>query len=173
MSDTNGTTNPEKRVATTQETRPRRWDPFAMFAELESEMDRVFGRRFPAVMHPLRRVTSTLGQGWAPSADVFERDGAIVVKAELPGVDKGDISVTVESGDLVIKGERQAEEEVEEDRFYRMERFSGTFYRRFPLPEGVDEEQISAEYRDGVLEVRVPKPTGDEEVPERKTIPIT
>lgn len=162
----------EKSVVPASESRPRRWDPFAMFAEIESEMDRMFGRRFP-FMQPLRRMGAAMGQGWSPSTDVFEKDGALVVKAELPGVDKGDISVTVEGGSLVIKGERKSEEEVEEDNYYRMERFSGSFYRSVPLPEGVDEDQISADYKDGVLEVKIPKPTGEETEPESKKIAIT
>ncbi len=157
MSDRNG----NKSVATTTETRPRRWDPFSMLTELESEMDRMFGRRLPS-MFPLRRYTSSLGEGWAPSSDVYEKEGNLVVKAELPGVKKEDIDVSVENGDLVIKGERKTEEEVKEDKYYRMERFSGSFYRRFPLPEGVSSEQITADYNDGVLEIHVPKPTASE-----------
>lgn len=144
-------------VATTREQRPRRWDPFSMLTELETEMDRVFGRRLP-FMQPLRRYTGAPGGEWAPSTDVYEKDGNVVIKAELPGVKKEDIDVSVEQGDLVLKGERKSEEEVKEDDYYRMERFAGTFYRRFPLPDGIDEDQISADYNDGVLEVRVPKP---------------
>ncbi len=146
-----------------------------MFNELEREMDRMVGSRFPSVQPFLRGVSRVgrAGQDWAPSADIYEKDGHLVVKAELPGVDRDDISVTVEDGDLVLQGERRAEDEVEEDAFYRMERFTGTFYRRFALPDGIDEGQITAEYKDGVLEVRIPKPSGDEEKPERKQIQIT
>jgi len=172
MSDTNPTNT--RQVATTSETRPRRWDPFAMFNEFESEMDRMLGGRFP-FMQPLFRGVSRAGrsdQGWAPSADIYEKDGNLVVKAELPGVDRNDVSVTVENGDLVVQGERHSDEEVKEEDYYRMERFTGTFYRRFALPEGVDEDRISAEYKDGVLEVRIPKPSGDEEHPTRKSIEI-
>lgn len=158
----------DKRVATTSDSRLGRWDPFSVFNEIDAEIDRVFGRRLP-FMQPIRRhMGSHAGEGWTPSADVYEKDGELVIKAELPGVDKENIDVTVDSGSLVIKGERQSEDEVREESFYRMERFSGTFYRRFPLPEGIDEDRISAEYRDGVLEVRVPKPTGHDETPARK-----
>jgi HSP20 family protein len=140
-----------------------------MLTELEAEVDRMFGRRLPS-MFPLRRYTSSLGEGWAPSSDVYEKDGELVVKAELPGVQKQDIDVSVENGDLVIKGERKGEEEVKEDNYYRMERFSGTFYRRFPLPEGVDAERITADYTDGVLEIHVPKPTSAESEPKKVSI---
>ena len=158
MSDRN-----DRSVATTGERRPRRWDPASVFNEIEAEMDRVFGHRLP-FMQPLRRyMGGSLSGEWSPSADVYEKDGNLIVKAELPGVDKDNIDVTVDNGDLVIKGERKADGEVREDNYYRMERFSGTFYRRFPLPDGIDENQISAEYRDGVLEVRIPKPARAEE----------
>lgn len=177
MSDRNsngsGGTRSGRQLATTSESRPRRWDPFSMFNEFESEIDRVFGNRFP-FMQPFIRAARAprAGQAWSPSADIYEKDGALVVKSELPGVDKNDVSVTVEGGDLVIQGERKSDDEVNEENYYRMERFTGSFYRRFALPEGVDEDKISAEYKDGVLEVRIPKPSGDEDTPEKKKIEI-
>lgn len=164
-----------RQLASTSDSRLRRWDPVSMFNELESEMDRMFGSRFP-FMQPLFRGVgraARAGQGWAPSADIYEKDGNLVVKAELPGVDRNDVSVTVENGDLVIQGERRADDEVDEESYYRMERFTGSFYRRFSLPDGVDEDRISAEFKDGVLRVQVPRPTGDEEAPETKKIEIT
>ena len=158
----------DRSVATTGERRPRRWDPTSVFNEIEAEMDRMFGHRLP-FMQPLRRYVGSSHTGkWSPSADVYEKDGNLVVKAELPGVEKDNIDVTVDNGDLVIKGMRKADEEVQEENYYRMERFSGTFYRRFPLPDDIDEDRISAEYRDGVLEVRVPKPAGTEDEASRK-----
>jgi HSP20 family protein len=164
--------NDTNSVPTTREPRPRRWDPFTMFSELESEMDRLFGQRLPTFL-PLRRYTGVLGGGWAPTADVFEKEGDIVVKAELPGVNKDDIEISVDKGALVIKGERKAEEAVEEDNFYRMERFSGAFYRHFPLPEGVDQDAITANYQDGILEVHIPKPAGETGASKTKKIAIT
>ena len=165
----------DRQLATTSESRPRRWDPFAMIHELEREMDRMVGNRFPSVQPFLRGVSRAgrSGQAWAPSADIYEKDGHLVVKAELPGIDKNDVSVTVENGDLVIQGERKEEQEVDEENYYRMERFSGSFYRRFALPEGIDEDGITAEYKDGVLQVQIPKPSGDDEAPARKSIQIT
>lgn len=164
MSDTTDT-----RVATTTESRPRRWDPVSMLTELESEMDRMFGRTFP-LARTLRRASPAMSEGWSPSTDIFEKNGELVVKAELPGVDKEHIDVSVENGSLVITGERKSEDEVNEEDYYRVERFSGSFYRRFPLPDGVDAEQITADYTDGVLEVHVPKPTASE--PESKKITV-
>ena len=172
--DETGGNRSSRQLATTSDTRARRWDPVSMFNEFESEMDRMFGSRFP-FMQPLFRGVGRAGrsgQGWAPSADVYEKDGNLVVKAELPGVDRDDVSVTVEKGDLVIQGERHTDDEIDEESYYRMERFTGSFYRRFSLPEGVDEERISAEFKDGVLEVQVPRPSGDAEMPESKKIEI-
>jgi HSP20 family protein len=94
-----------------------------------------------------------------------------VVEAELPGVQKEDTEVTLEQGDLVIRGERKAREESKEQHYYRMERSYGTFHRRIPLPFEVKPEQITANFKDGVLEVQVPKPP--QEQPKPKPIAIS
>jgi len=136
-------------VAPAPATKPRRWDPFSMFADMESEMERFFGRRLSS-LRPWGQMLKP-GSTWAPSVDVFEKDGKQVVKAELPGVDKKDVDLMLEDGDLVIRGERSSESEVNEDAYYRMERFSGTFYRRLPLPVGTQPADLSAGFKDGVL----------------------
>jgi HSP20 family protein len=93
-----------------------------------------------------------------PRVDVFEREGKLVVKAELPGVNKEDIDLQISDGDLVLRAERREEREVKEENWYRMERSSGSLYRRLPMPEGVQADQIQAALTDGVLEVTIPKP---------------
>jgi HSP20 family protein len=93
---------------------------------------------------------------WTPRLDVVERDGAMVLRAELPGVKPDEIVVNVENGVLSIWGERQQERREERDRFVRTERVHGTFLRSIPLPEGADEEHIEASFRDGVLELTIP-----------------
>ena len=90
--------------------------------------------------------------------DVYEKDNAIVIKAELPGLKKEEVQVEIDGEDLVIRGESKAESEVKDEDYYRSERSIGSFYRRMPLPAGVTPEQIQANLKDGVLEVRVPKP---------------
>ena len=140
--------------------RPRRWDPGELFAEMQEEMSRLWsGAPLPPLgaWRPLQRLARSPA-AWAPRADIYEQGDSIVVKAELPGVAKDDIDVALENGDLIIRGERKAEREVKEEHYYRMERSSGSFYRRLPLPEGTNADQIEARYEDGVLEVRVPKP---------------
>jgi len=150
--------------AKVEEGRPGRWDPFERLNQMQSEFDRFFAERWP-----LRRMTEVSGT-WAPRADVYEQNGSIVVKAELPGMKKEDIEVKVDDGDLVIRGERSTEEKVEEKDFYRMERSRGSIYRRFPLPQGVAPDQIKADYSDGVLKVTVPKPASA--TPAQTMIPV-
>ena len=101
---------------------------------------------------------------WAPRVDMYEESGDIVVKAELPGIQRSDIEVTVEDNDLILKGERKSEKEVKDENYYRVERAYGTFYRRIPLPSAVDAEKIKAKFQDGVLEVRVAKPLQQEKL---------
>jgi len=89
--------------------------------------------------------------------DMFEHGDTLVVKADLPGLTKEDLSVRVIEGNLLISGERHHEEEVEEKNYLRIERHAGTFSRSIPLPEGVDGNAITASLKDGVLEVRIPR----------------
>jgi HSP20 family protein len=91
-----------------------------------------------------------------PQIEVLQRPGALVVRADLPGIDADEIDVSVEDGMLVISGERRQEQREEEDGFVRTEVVYGTFYRAVPLPDGADENNIQASFRNGVLEVMVP-----------------
>jgi HSP20 family protein len=93
-----------------------------------------------------------------PKTDIFEHAGMLVIKAELPGVKKGDVEITVDEGDLVISGERKAESAIKDEDYYQGETMYGKFYRRLPLPAGAKLEQIKADHKDGVLEIRVPMP---------------
>jgi HSP20 family protein len=154
--------------AKTEETRPRRWDPFDWMSQMQAEMNRLWGDGWPS-FRPLGRPAEMRG-AWAPRADVYEEDGSLVVKADLPGIKREDIDVEVEDGDLVLRGERATEREIKEEDFYRMERFAGAFYRRLPLPEGAEPSKIDATYRDGVLEVHIPKSASKHPQPTR--IPV-
>jgi HSP20 family protein len=159
------TTAPQRRV----ERRLRRWDPSEMFGDLPEEMMRLWGQAWPLMPRPLRRM-ALMPTRWPPTTNVYEKDNTLVVKAELPGVKKEDIDVTLDRGDLVIHGERKAEREVREENYYRVERGYGSFYRRIPLPFEVTAEQITAEYKDGVLEIRAPRSA--QQQPQRQTIPL-
>ncbi len=143
------------------EARLRRRDPFEMLNDLQEEMRRYWSEAWPLAPLPWRRALAgavPTPTPWAPRVDVFERNGDLVVKAELPGVNRDDIEVTLDDGDLVIRGERKTEQEVKEDSYYRMERSYGSFQRRLSLPPGVKPDDVKASYADGVLEIRVPKP---------------
>jgi HSP20 family protein len=94
---------------------------------------------------------------WAPVADVSETEGEYIIKAELPEVRKEDVHITVQDGVLTLSGERKQEKREDSAKVHRVERFYGSFARRFALPENADEHAISAECRDGVIAIRIPK----------------
>ncbi len=134
-----------------------------LLARAFPEMDRLFGDWLfrPGFALPL----SLTGEvAWQPRVDVYEKDGELVMKFELPGVDKEHVEVVREDGHLVVRAETSKDEEVEEQGYHRRERFHGHFQRAVPLPVEVQDEEIKAKFENGVLEVRAPKrepePTG-------------
>lgn len=167
-------TNTQEKATTpakAEERRLRLRDPFDFFDDLREEMARLWGQR-PLMPRPMLRGVGRLPEGvWAPRMDVFEKNGHLIVKAELPGVNKEDVKVEMDDGDLVIDGERKAESEVREQDYYRMERTYGSFHRRLPIPFDVKPEQIKATYSDGVLEIQIPKPARTS--PEPKKINVS
>ncbi|KTD20301.1 Hsp20/alpha crystallin family protein [Legionella londiniensis] len=94
---------------------------------------------------------------WSPAVDIKEKNDKYIVIADLPGVEKDNIDVSLENNTLTIKGERKYEKKEEEEGFSRIERMQGQFYRRFVLPESTDESKIKAKYKKGVLEITIPK----------------
>jgi HSP20 family protein len=133
--------------------------PFGFFGDLEEEMQRFFRWpfTFPSTFFTPPWLT-TKATAWAPRTDVFDKNGSIVIKAELPGLKKEDVHVEIVGNEMVISGEAKADTEVKEEDYYRCERTYGSFYRRMPLPAGIAAEQIEATLADGVLEVKIPKP---------------
>jgi HSP20 family protein len=111
------------------------------------------------------------GRRWVPPVDLVEAEDHFVLKADLPGLTQDDVSIEVQDGTLSISGERKAEHEQRERGWYRIERAFGSFSRSLTLPDGVDPNGIKAEFRDGVLEVRIPKP--EERKPRRIEIRAT
>jgi HSP20 family protein len=144
----------------------------ALLDEIEAEMERLSGRPWSFWSGPFLRPLRGLRESFAlaPRMDAYQKDDTIVVKAELPGLKKEDVQVEVESDWLVIRGESKGETEVKEQDYYRSERSFGSFYRRMQLPAGVAADQITANLQDGVLEVRIPRPS--EAKPQAKTIPV-
>jgi HSP20 family protein len=130
--------------------------PRNLFDDLRNEMEELWTR--PWLPFRFTRAART----WMPTTDVFRSNGDLVVKADLPGLKREEIEVTVDNGDLVLCGERKHEEEVKEENLYRWERSHGKFFRRLALPYDVEPTQISAKFADGVLEVHIPMPAPEE-----------
>jgi HSP20 family protein len=126
--------------------------------EMEERMDRLFAEAFG---RPWRQLAPVEG-AWLPTVELFEREGTLVLRAELPGMKREDIAVEVTDNTLIIAGERKTEQEVKEKDYYRCERSYGSFRRAIALPTGVDTDQIAATYKDGILEVTLPKAKGQE-----------
>jgi HSP20 family protein len=99
---------------------------------------------------------------WKPVVDIIKKDGKVIVAAELPGVNKENISIDVNEDVLTLKGERKYENEEKDTDYYRRERFSGSFSRSFVLPSGVSTEEINAEYKDGILKIEIPEAKKEE-----------
>lgn len=131
-----------------------RWDPFRELEEMSERLNRVFSR--PATRTTNGKENMTVAD-WTPSVDISETDGGYLIKAELPEVKKEDVKVTVENGVLTLQGERRQETEEKGRRYHRIERSYGSFVRSFALPESVDESGVKAEYKDGVLNLHIPK----------------
>jgi HSP20 family protein len=130
-----------------------RWtDPFREFAQLQNRINHVFS---DAYGHPEEGLLTS--GTWVPPVDIYQNsDKEMVIKAELPDMTREDIDVTVEHGTLTIKGEKKVSSEVKEEHFHRVERRYGTFSRSFSLPQTVDTTKVAAEYKNGVLTVRLP-----------------
>ena len=132
-----------------------RWEPARELGTIQTEMNRFFNSFFDTstaggVSAPVRR--------WIPAMDLVETEGAYVLRADLPGVSEGDVSIEFDHDVLTISGERKSEREERKSGYYRVERSSGSFRRSLSLPEGVDPEAVTATFDKGVLEVTVPKP---------------
>ena len=127
-----------------------RWDPFRDLAAMNSRLNRTLNDS--CAPH-----TEDAFGTWAPPVDIFEKNEQLVIRAEIPGVQKEDMDVRIENGVLSLHGERKQEIEVKEENAYRMERVYGKFTRSFSLPTTVDATKVTATFKDGILEVTVPK----------------
>jgi HSP20 family protein len=127
-----------------------RFDPFREVAALQTEMGRL--------MSGLLGGNGGQGRTWVPALDVWETDDALVYAFDLPGIPEDKISIELEDNVLTVSAERERTQEVQDERFYRYERRFGTFQRAITLPQGVKEDDVKADFKDGVLEIHVPKP---------------
>ena len=132
----------------------RWWDPARELSTLQNRMNRFFGEAFGPPMYPAEQAAPG---AWTPAVDIFETDHEIVLDVELPGVARDQVHVEVNDGILQLRGERKVEKEVKEESYHRVERTFGTFHRSFTLPDSVDPEKVSAELKNGILQVRLGK----------------
>jgi len=132
-----------------------RWDPFKELEEFQKRLAPILGRGSP-VGDGGEREAMTVSQ-WAPMVDISEDAKEYLIKAEIPEVKREDLKVSVENGVLSISGERRLEKEEKDKKYHRIERSYGSFVRSFTLPDGTDAAGVAAEFKDGVLQVRLPK----------------
>ena len=141
----------------------REWDPFGEMVDMRERIGRLFDEYFGQFSTTREE---SLGRTWAPAVDIYEDKDNIIVKAELPGMKKDDLSIDVKNNVLTLSGERKYEEETKKENFHRIERSYGKFSRSFTLPDSVKVDKVKANYKDGILEISLPK------AKEAKAIPI-
>jgi HSP20 family protein len=127
-----------------------RWEPFREIATLQNEMSRL--------MNSMVGGNGETTRTWVPALDVWETEKELVYAFDLPGIPEDKISIEFEDGALTVSAERERTEETSQDKLYRFERRFGSFSRTIGLPQGVSEDSINADYKDGVLEIHVAKP---------------
>ena len=142
-----------------------RWNPMREFDDMQKRISSLLD--FAPTTNGGEQETLTAAE-WLPSVDITEDEKEYLVKAELPGLKKEDIKVNVEDGVLTITGERKFEKEEKNKKYHRIERSYGNFTRTFTLPEAVKADKVAAEFKDGVLHVRLPK----DETAKPKTIEV-
>ncbi len=142
-----------------------RWNPLKEVPVLQNRINRLFEDFFPETF-----IENTRGMAgtWNPVVDIYDTADTTVIKADLPGLKKEDITINIEGNVLSLTGERNIEEEVKKENYYRRERAYGMFKREFTLPASVDHEKIKADFKDGVLKIEIPKP--EEKKPKTITV---
>jgi HSP20 family protein len=154
--------------------------PYSLMRRMAEDMDRIFDTfGFRPGTTGWLSPSSGLGRDrwsgasgleetvWSPQVETLRRGDRLVIRADLPGMNRDDVKVEVDNGVLTISGERSDENEEDSDEYYRSERSYGSFYRAIPLPEGIDENACEAKFKDGVLEVSVPMPKQEERQPKQ------
>ncbi len=144
-----------------------KWDPFRNVAALQDRINRIFDESFSRTADLDDDISMS---AWKPLVDIYETDEAIILKAELPGIKKDDVSVEVKDNVLTLKGVRTEEKEIKEKNYYRKERAFGTFSRSFNLQHRIQPDKIKARFKDGVLKIEIPKP--EEEKPKQITVKV-
>lgn len=127
-----------------------KWEPMHELMKLHDEMDRIFGRSLGEAFNGGKQM-------WSPSVDLQEENGNLIVKADMPGVKKEDVTITATEDSITIQGKSQEETEDKQDNYYRRERRSGSFHRTLSLPAAVDADKAQASFKDGTVTITLPK----------------
>ena len=144
-----------------------KWDPFRDVAELQNRINRMFEESFGGSRDLDDKMNS---RAWMPAVDIYEGENGIIVAVELPGVSKQNVSVEVKDDVLTLKGERRANPAVKEDSYFLRERLFGPFKRTFTLHQNIRPELIKAKFKEGILEIELPKPA--QEHPRQITVNV-
>lgn len=131
-----------------------KWDPFKELEDVSNRLNRLFGRTGSTEESDQNMLAVA---DWSPSVDISETDEAYLIKGEIPGVKKEDVKVFVQDGMLTIQGERKMEKEEKNKKYHRVECSYGNFVRSFRMPEDADENKVKAEFKDGMLNISLPK----------------
>lgn len=143
-----------------------RWQPYGAVASLQNSINKLFNDAFTRTNVDEDFALSA----WKPVVDIFDKDDAIAIHVELPGVKKEDVAIEVKDNVLTLRGERSESQEIKEDKYYRKERTFGSFHRAFSLPSAINPDTIKATFKDGILEIEIPKP--EEQKPKQVKISI-
>jgi len=129
------------------------WDPLRELLALKDRMNKIIENAMSRSQYGGAADAGT----WAPAVDIFETPESVVIAAELPGLSPAEMEIRVADNTLTLKGERKLEKGIQQENYHRIERSYGTFLRTFPLPSGVKTSETAAEYRQGILHIRIPK----------------
>jgi len=143
-----------------------KWDPFRDLVSIQDRMNRLFEQ----TLSRSRGEEGVTATTWTPAVDIYETADTIVMKAELPGVTREDIHIQINGSTLTLKGERRFARDVQEESYLRIERAYGSFHRSFALPATVQQENVRAVLRDGVLELTLPK--AEDSKPKRISVDV-
>ena len=129
------------------------WDPLRELLALKDRMNKIIENAMSRSQYGGAADAGT----WSPAVDIFETPESVVIAAELPGLSPADMEIRVADNTLTLKGERKLEKGIQQENYHRIERSYGTFFRTFPLPSGVKSSEAAAEYKQGILHIRIPK----------------
>ncbi len=144
-----------------------KWDPFRDVAVLQNRINRMFDDSFG----PSRDREDEMNMcAWRPAVDIYETETGVILAVELPGVGKENVAVEVKDNILTLKGERLSKPEIKKENYYRQERCYGNFQRSFTLHHNIQSNLIKAKFKDGMLEIEIPRP--EEEQPKQITVNV-